>query len=68
MTYHWIPLGPVNCEDGFDKETAATGTPFQRHTLKSFIFHYKSITSVTSPLVAFVKFSSDEDYSHDPRG
>jgi len=24
---------------------------FQRHTLKSFIFHYKSQTSVTNPLV-----------------
>ena len=39
---------------------------FQRHTLKSFIFHYKSQTSVTSPLVAFVKFSFDEDYSRGP--
>jgi len=66
MTYHWIPLGLVNCEDGLDKETAATGTPFQRHILKAFIFHYKSQTSVTSPLVAFVKFSFDEDYSRGP--
>ena len=23
---------------------------FQRHTLKSFVFHYKSYTSVTNPL------------------